>query len=128
MTDEVSDDHIDESDELRSFFGEHQDSVVVDVREMHETRFFSDWESCGLSATPENVPMTRFTEFIARTLERHAAGDDQDVIFICRSGTRSARAASVLRRLGVAGAFHVAGGLAACRPGLPEPSRFARSA
>jgi rhodanese-related sulfurtransferase len=33
-------------------------------------------------------------------------------VFVCRSGNRSARAARLLRRLGHAQAWHVAGGLA----------------
>ncbi|MGH2571151.1 MAG: aminotransferase class V-fold PLP-dependent enzyme, partial [bacterium] len=103
-------------DELPSFFRQHRDSLIVDVREMQETRFVSDWESFGLRETPENVPMTRFTDFIARLLERRARGEEQDVVFLCRSGTRSGRAAAVLRRLGVPGAFHIAGGLASRSP------------
>jgi glyoxylase-like metal-dependent hydrolase (beta-lactamase superfamily II)/rhodanese-related sulfurtransferase len=115
------DDHADSSmdvgpDELPSFFRKHDDSLVVDVREMQETRFGSDWESLGLRVTPENVPMTRFTDFIARLLERRARGEERDVVFLCRSGTRSGRAAAVLRRLGVPGAFHIAGGLASRSP------------
>jgi cysteine sulfinate desulfinase/cysteine desulfurase-like protein/glyoxylase-like metal-dependent hydrolase (beta-lactamase superfamily II)/rhodanese-related sulfurtransferase len=104
------------AEDLPTFFGRHRDSLIVDVREMQEARFSNDWESFGLTGTPENVPMTRFTDFIARLLEQRARGEERDVVLLCRSGTRSGRAAAVLRRLGVPGAFFISGGLASRSP------------
>ena len=99
-------------EELSAFFAKHRDSLVVDVREPHEYRLFADWESLGLERAPRNVPLTKFCDFVARVLEPESDLADRDVIFVCRSGNRSGRAASVLRRLGVERCWHIAGGIA----------------
>jgi cysteine sulfinate desulfinase/cysteine desulfurase-like protein/glyoxylase-like metal-dependent hydrolase (beta-lactamase superfamily II)/rhodanese-related sulfurtransferase len=99
-------------DELQSFFAKHRASLVVDVREPHEYRLFRDWASLGLETPPENVPLTRFSDFLARLLFDGGARAERDVIFVCRSGSRSSRAAEVLRRLGFDRAWHIAGGIA----------------
>jgi rhodanese-related sulfurtransferase len=49
-------------------------------------------------------------------LAEHAAwflrAESRPLVFICRSGNRSARAAQALHRAGYAQAWHLAGGLA----------------
>ncbi|MEM7233337.1 MAG: rhodanese-like domain-containing protein, partial [Planctomycetota bacterium] len=63
-----------------------------------------------MSATPRNVPLSRFGQFVHELFQ--SADEACEVIFICRSGSRSAKAAEVLRRLGFASSWHVAGGIA----------------
>jgi rhodanese-related sulfurtransferase len=68
------------------------------------------------------VPLTRFTEFLQHALRDLDERGERDVIFVCRSGNRSSRAAQVLRRLGVKSAWHVAGGIAlGASPGRSRP-------
>lgn len=98
-------------EQLQDFFGQHRDSLIVDVREAHEFHFAQDWESLGLTTPPENVPLTRLGEFLSRLL---GSSDfrEREIVFLCRSGNRSAKAAQVVRRLGLASAWHIAGGIA----------------
>lgn len=116
-------DHADSSmnvgpEELADFFRRHADSTLVDVRELHESRFFSDWSSLGVTTPPMKVPLTRFTDFVGEMLRERLSGEAHEVICVCRSGSRSGRAAAVLRRLGISSSWHIAGGLAACAPGV----------
>jgi cysteine desulfurase len=96
--------------QLRDFFVEHQDALVVDVREPQEFLFVRDWSSLGLASPPTNVPLSHFTNFLGSQLCERA--DEREVIFVCRSGTRSGKAAEVVRRLGFERAWHIAGGIA----------------
>ena len=98
--------------DLPDFFREHQDAMIIDVREPHEHHLTHDWQNLGLSMTPENVPLTRFTDFINRQLRQAPTESQNQIICVCRSGNRSGKAAEVLNRLGVAQVWHVAGGLA----------------
>lgn len=81
-----------------------QAPVLVDVREPFEARM-------GTSATldAEVVPLSALVNALPR-LSRLPA--ETPLIFICRSGNRSAQAARALRRLGHAQAWSLAGGLA----------------
>ena len=99
-------------EELAEYFQQHQDTLVFDVREPHEYRFQQDWSGMGLSHPPENLPLTRFSGFLQSLLNDPAQDKEQVMIFVCRSGNRSCKAAEVLRRLGFHNAWHVAGGLA----------------
>jgi len=96
--------------QLREFFVEHQDALVVDVREPQEFQFVRDWSSLGLASPPTNVPLSHFTNFLGSQLCERAS--EREVIFVCRSGTRSGKAAEVVRRLGFERAWHIAGGIA----------------
>ncbi len=98
-------------DELAGFFAEHKDALVVDVREPQEFQFVRDWQNFGLGVPPLNIPLSHFTNFISGQLR--GSNDHRDVIFLCRSGTRSSKAAEVFRRLNSsARAWHIAGGIA----------------
>jgi len=97
--------------ELRTFFEQHQDSWIIDVREPHEFAFAQDWSELGFSSPPENIPLTRLSGFLPTLLESHSR-TQRDVIFLCRSGKRSGKAADVARRLGVETARHISGGIA----------------
>ncbi len=99
-------------DELDDFVAQHGDATIVDVREPHEYHFEQDWHLFGFDAPPRNVPLTRFADFLAGLLANDAASSNGEIIFLCRSGRRSARAAEVARRLGIQNAWHVAGGIA----------------
>jgi len=99
-------------DERKEFFAGHGESRIIDVREPHEFSFSQDWFAVGLEKSPENVPLSRLTNFLQPLLANPAASSDRDFIFICRSGNRSSIAAEVLRRVGVKNAWHIAGGLA----------------
>jgi rhodanese-related sulfurtransferase len=79
---------------------------VVDVREAHEhaaSRFGPD----GYAAV--NVPLSRLVNQVPQWLSRQ---ERVPLVFFCRSGNRSRRAALCLRRSGYDSAFHLAGGVA----------------
>ncbi len=96
---------------LGEFFQEHRDSLIIDVRESHEFHFAQDWTSLGLEQPPCNIPLTRLGNFLSEVLREEKLAK-QEIIFLCRSGNRSAKAAKALRRLGVQSAWHIAGGIA----------------
>lgn len=100
-----------EPDLLEEFFRQHQESLIIDVRESHEFYFAQDWKSLGLESPPKNVPLTRMGDFLSQILQTKNYSK-QEIIFLCRSGNRSAKAAQVVRRLGVASAWHISGGIA----------------
>jgi len=98
-------------DELTDFFAEHEEALVVDVREPQEFQFVRDWQSFGLKNPPLNVPLSHFTDFLSSLLREK--NHHREIIFLCRSGTRSSKAAETLRRLGgFTKAWHIAGGIA----------------
>ncbi len=97
--------------QLKDFFQEHQDSLIIDVREPHEFAFEQNWSDLGFIAPPENVPLTRLTNYLPRLMEL-CDGCSRDVIFLCRSGRRSGKAAAIARRIGIRNARHIAGGIA----------------
>ncbi|MDG1873522.1 MAG: aminotransferase class V-fold PLP-dependent enzyme [Mariniblastus sp.] len=98
-------------DQLKQFFVEHQDSLIIDVREPHEFAFAQDWTELGFDSPPENIPLTRLAGYLPGLLKAYRNAP-QDVIFLCRSGRRSGAAASVARRIGIESARHIGGGIA----------------
>ena len=86
--------------------------MIVDVREPHEFHFAQDWLALGLGSRPENIPLTRLSGFLQRLLSQGGQAADRDIIFICRSGNRSGKAAEVLRRVGIQRAWNIRGGIA----------------
>ena len=98
-------------DGLRQILESDSDALIVDVREPHEFAFEQGWSELGFCEVPRNVPLTRFSGFLPELME--TVGDSgRKVLFLCRSGKRSGQAAKVARRLGVANALSIAGGLA----------------
>jgi len=82
---------------------------IVDVRELYELR-----DELGHIAGIEPVPLAN--------LPTRAAGwqRDEEIILVCRSGVRSARAAEALTAAGFAKVMNLAGGMLAYRAaGLP---------
>jgi cysteine sulfinate desulfinase/cysteine desulfurase-like protein/rhodanese-related sulfurtransferase len=92
-------------DALEAFLRGHEDALLVDVREAFEA-------AAGPVAlhgrAARNVPLSRLAEHVAAWLSEPA----RTIVFVCRSGNRSAKAALCLRRAGHTQAWTVAGGLA----------------
>jgi rhodanese-related sulfurtransferase len=97
-------------EQLPEFFAGHANSLIVDVREPHEFKFAQDWDALGLSNPPENIPLTRLSHFLSRLL--NSSETEREIIFLCRSGSRSSKAAEVARRLGRERVWHIKGGIA----------------
>jgi cysteine desulfurase len=98
---------------LAAFLRAHEDAVLVDVREACE----SDAGSVHLHGREaQAVPLSRLAEHLGHFL----AAPRRPLVFVCRSGNRSARAALCLQRLGHAQAWSLTGGLALAV--LPDPS------
>jgi cysteine sulfinate desulfinase/cysteine desulfurase-like protein/rhodanese-related sulfurtransferase len=92
--------------DLQPHLDAHPATILVDVRD--EVEHAVSRLPAPL-ATAVNVPLARLTEAAPRWL---AAAHRPPIVFFCRSGNRSARAASALRALGYDDAFHLGGGLA----------------
>jgi cysteine sulfinate desulfinase/cysteine desulfurase-like protein/rhodanese-related sulfurtransferase len=90
---------------LTRFLDEHPGALLVDVREAFEhaagPAHFDGREV-------RNVPLSRLAGEVPHWLQ----GEPRALVFLCRSGNRSARAAQCLRQLGYAQAWHLVGGLA----------------
>jgi cysteine desulfurase len=92
-------------DTLDGFLRRHEDALLVDVREPFEAAA-GPMVLHGRAA--HNMPLSRLAEHLAEWLSEPA----RPVVFVCRSGNRSAKAAQCLRRAGHAQAWTVVGGLA----------------
>jgi rhodanese-related sulfurtransferase len=90
---------------LAHFLRTHGDALLVDVR-----------EACEAAAGPLHLhgretlklPLSRLAEHLDALL----AAPGRPLVFVCRSGNRSARAALCLQRFGHPQAWTVAGGIA----------------
>ena len=82
--------------------------ILVDVREPYERRF-EQARSLGTAVRPRTVPLSGLLNALPGWLALPA---ETPILFFCRSGQRSAQAATALRRLGHAQAWSLAGGLA----------------
>jgi rhodanese-related sulfurtransferase len=96
--------HLD-AEAIERFFDAHPDAMLVDVREApeHAAGAAQLWGRTACS-----VPMSRLAEHAAQWLR----GERRPLVFFCRSGNRSARAAHALRLAGYDQAWHIPGGLA----------------
>jgi cysteine desulfurase len=94
---------------LDAFLRTHADALLVDVREPAE----AGAGACRLHGRDAlNVPLSRLAEHMALLLTTPR----RRLLFVCRSGNRSARAALALRRAGHDEAWTLAGGLALLPP------------
>ncbi|MES2743284.1 MAG: aminotransferase class V-fold PLP-dependent enzyme [Pseudomonadota bacterium] len=100
-------------DDIAAFFAAHPHAVLVDVREPYEHMAGGGLGPGGRPAI--NVPLGRLASRLGQWLEQAPV----PLVFFCRGGNRSAKAAACLHRLGYRQAYHVAGGLALCAP-IPE--------
>jgi cysteine sulfinate desulfinase/cysteine desulfurase-like protein/rhodanese-related sulfurtransferase len=98
---------------LDAFLRAHEDALLVDVREAGELAA-GGIRLHGREA--QAVPLSRLAEHLGHFL----AAPRRPLVFVCRSGNRSARAALCLQRLGHAQAWSLSGGLALALP--PQPS------
>jgi rhodanese-related sulfurtransferase len=92
-------------DTLDVFLRRHEDALLVDVREAFEAAA-GPMALHGRAA--RNVPLSRLAEHMAQWVSEPA----RPIVFVCRSGNRSAKAATILRRAGHIQAWTVAGGIA----------------
>jgi len=90
----------------RGWLAAHPDAIVVDVRDAREHSVAGQVELHGRRAL--NVPLGSVAEHAAAWL----GADPRPLLFVCRSGARSARAARTLRALGHPRACSLAGGFA----------------
>ena len=84
---------------------QYPDVLILDVRDLRE----HGAGEARLHGRPAlNLPLARLAEHSAHFL----ASDDRPLLFVCRSGARSLRAARTLRQLGRGRTWCLAGGLA----------------
>ena len=90
---------------LEAFLRTHADALLVDVREQAEAAA----GACRLHGRDAlNLPLSRLAEHIGHFL----ATPGRPLVFVCRSGNRSARAAQALRRAGHPQTWTLVGGIA----------------
>ena len=91
---------------LPAFLRQHPDAILVDVREAYEHAACAGTvcEGCEVCS----VPLSRLAGQVAAWLQQ----PQRPLVFFCRSGNRSARAAACLRRLGHGAAWQLNGGMA----------------
>jgi cysteine sulfinate desulfinase/cysteine desulfurase-like protein/rhodanese-related sulfurtransferase len=90
---------------LANLLRHRPDAMLVDVREPYEHAVALPFP--GMPAT--SIPLSRLAGEVPRWL---AQPGQAPLVFLCRSGNRSARAAGCLRGLGYAQAYHLQGGVA----------------
>ena len=92
---------------LEAFMDAHPDAMLVDVREAYEhvAAGAGSWQG----RTAHSVPLSRMADRLAVWLRNR---ERRPLVFFCRTGGRSAKAAACLHRLGYQDAWHVAGALA----------------
>jgi rhodanese-related sulfurtransferase len=90
---------------LEAFLSANPGARLVDVREAWEhAAGAAGWQGRGA----ENVPLSG----LPLRVDEWLLGDQPALVFFCRSGNRSERAALSLRRRGYRNAWHLAGGIA----------------
>ncbi|NYE63982.1 cysteine sulfinate desulfinase/cysteine desulfurase-like protein/rhodanese-related sulfurtransferase [Duganella sp. 1224] len=91
---------------LDAFLQAHPDACLVDVREPYE--FAATVAPLPAGRMALSVPLSRLAEYASAWLRAEQA----PLVFFCRSGNRSMKAALCLRRLGHRHAYSLNGGLA----------------
>jgi rhodanese-related sulfurtransferase len=92
---------------LTQLLKQHPDAQLIDVREAYEYAAGNKLAPGGRPAL--NIPLSRLTAYLGTWLP----GGSAPLVFFCRTGKRSGKAAACLRRLGHQQAWHIEGGLAA---------------
>jgi cysteine sulfinate desulfinase/cysteine desulfurase-like protein/rhodanese-related sulfurtransferase len=95
-----------DSGALDLFLIAHPNAVLIDVRESYEFAATTSPGPGGRVAL--SVPLSRLAEHASAWLR----DDSAPLVFFCRSGNRSMKAAQCLRRLGYEQAYTLTGGLA----------------
>jgi cysteine sulfinate desulfinase/cysteine desulfurase-like protein/rhodanese-related sulfurtransferase len=91
---------------LHALLQAHPDAVLIDVREPYE--FAATLTQGPAGRVAQSVPLNRLAEHASAWLR----GDQSPLVFFCRSGNRSVKAAQCLRRLGHQHSYSLTGGLA----------------
>ncbi|MDQ1814896.1 aminotransferase class V-fold PLP-dependent enzyme [Massilia sp. CCM 9210] len=91
---------------LERFFNDHPDALLIDVREAYEHAAADAGHWHGRAV--QSVPLSRLADRLSMWLR----AEERPLVFFCRSGARSVKAAQCLHRLGYRNAWHVAGGVA----------------
>nr|WP_315254170.1 aminotransferase class V-fold PLP-dependent enzyme [uncultured Duganella sp.] len=91
---------------LTAFLQAHPNARLVDVREQYE--FAATIAPTPAGRVALSVPLSRLAEYASTWLHEEPA----PLVFFCRSGNRSMKAAQCLRRLGHQQAYSLNGGLA----------------
>ena len=91
---------------LDAFLQAHPDAILVDVREPYE--FAAAIAPAPTGRVALSVPLSRLAEYASAWLHAEQA----PLVFFCRSGNRSMKAAQCLRRLGHHQAYSLNGGVA----------------
>ena len=94
-----------EATALEAFLQAHPAAMLIDVRESYEHAATPGGHWQGRPS--RNVPLSRLVDCLPEWL----LGVQQPLVFFCRSGGRSAKAAECLQRLGHQHAWHVADAL-----------------
>ena len=87
-----------ESPQLVSMMEENDDLVIIDVREMHEI---------ARGTIEGAIPMPMATV----PLRLNEIPNDKEVVFICRSGARSAQACMFMEQNGFDNVYNLRGGI-----------------
>jgi rhodanese-related sulfurtransferase len=95
---------------LDAFLAAHPDACLVDVREPYE--FAATIAPLPAGRMALSVPLSRLAEYASAWL----GAEQAPLVFFCRSGNRSMKAALCLRRLGHRHAYSLNGGLALATP------------
>ncbi|MEW7850467.1 aminotransferase class V-fold PLP-dependent enzyme [Massilia aurea] len=93
------------ADAARDWLAAHPDAIVIDVRDLREHSVAGDVRLHGRAV--QNVPLACFAGHAPSWL-----GATAPLLFVCRSGMRSARAAHALRAMGHPDAWSLVGGFA----------------
>lgn len=88
--------------DLFNLSNEQSEICVIDVREEDE------YENLHWNRA-DNWPLSCFDP--QEIIQKYGLKKSQDIYFICRSGARSGRAASILANLGFSNTYNVTGGM-----------------
>ncbi len=93
------------ADTARDWLAAHPDAIVIDVRNLREHSVAGAVSLHGRAV--RNVPLACVADEAPQWL-----GATAPLLFVCRSGARSARAAQAVRAMGHPGAWSLVGGFA----------------
>lgn len=96
--------------ELEDFLCQHPLAKLVDVREAVEHAVSLGLQHGRWSAV--NAPLSCLGSIASQWVAQHAGREPVPIVFVCRTGNRSLKAAQWLRAQGYVGVRHLHGGLA----------------
>ena len=105
--------------EAMAILRERDDAQLIDVRTRPEWMFVGTADTSETARDPIMLEWQRyphmdvdpaFADRLEAELEARGAGKDAPLLFLCRSGARSAAAASLMTERGYTAAHNVAGG------------------